>query len=294
MSHIHIGLSGRYTIEKRNAAGDVVQTLEFDNLITDAGLERWGTDGVGNVCYLGSGSTTPSVTETVMPPATLLGSTTNTATAPANTYHVPTLSQTRHNTWRFGPGVGTGNVREVGVGWGTGLWSRALVLDGNGNPTTLEKLADETLDVTYALKLAYPAEVTGTTVVDGVPRSWRARPVLSSGPSYFSSLMNSSRRGLQGYNYAYSGALPDGYVTLPSGSGPYTTDYTISSYVPGSKAFTVTIRYGVDKPGTYRTLYHSFGPYMGAIDVLFEYTPAIQVLATQALTFVLTQSWGRA
>ena len=36
MSHIHIGLSGRYTLERRNAAGEVVQTLEFDNLFTQA------------------------------------------------------------------------------------------------------------------------------------------------------------------------------------------------------------------------------------------------------------------
>ena len=293
MSHIHIGLSGRYTIEKRNAAGEVVQTLEFDNLITDAGLERWGTDGVIDRCYLGSGTTPPAVTDTAM--AASLGVATSTTTAPGNTYSAAAATQTINLAWRAGPGVCTGDIREVGVGWSTGLWSRALIRDTQGNPTTISKAADETLDVSYAVTLQYPTTpIVGSITIQGVSYDWRAYPYLPTSGSTLSSIFSTRRTGAgSSSGFAYDGGNnPNGN---PSGSAVgYTTSITSSPYVPGSKRVENTYQFGLDRPGTYRTFWVKFGNSYYTTEAQVEFTPGIPKDAAQTLKVVFSHSWGRA
>ena len=299
MSHIHIGLSGRYTIEKRNAAGDVVQALEFDNLITDAGLERWGTAGVIDRCYLGSGSTTPAVTDTAM--ATPLANTTTNDTAPAATYDAAVRSQTLYKKWRFAPGVGTGDVREVGVGWVSGLWSRALVLDGNGNPMTISKAADETLDVTYAITLQFPpSDVVGVVNIKGADHTWTARPFQFSNPISLSAFgYGWGQYQYQGYATAYSGdlgAFPSGSVSGSSlGSSSSSADAALA-YVAASRYRDLKLLFPLNSGnGSLKTVVYNHQtshPYGLALQVGFS--PAIPKLATEELTLVVRISWGRA
>lgn len=296
MSHMHIGLSGRYTIEKRNAAGEVVQTLEFDNLITDAGLERWGTAGVIDRCYLGSGSAAPLVTDTTL--AAPLGSTTTTTTPPTDVSNNTTRTRTVYKTWRFGPGVCTGSVREVGVGWVGGLWSRALVVDGNGNSQTIEKLADETLDVTYAVQVQHPAtDATGVVDIGGVAYSWTARPQqLSESFSLFSEGWGQWQ--YKGYANSYSGGLTavgSGAPSVSLGSSSYTRDAALP-YAPGSKQRGLKLVFELNSGnGLIRTIayaHQTSHPYGVWIQV--EFTPPIPKLATQELTISTVLSWGRA
>lgn len=298
MSHIHIGLSGRYTIEKRNAAGEIVQTLEFDNLITDAGLERWGTAGVIDRCYLGSGTATPAVTDTVM--AAQLASTTSETTPPSATYDVALRSQTQYKTWRFAAGVGTGYVREVGVGWATGLWSRALVLDGNGNQQTIEKLADETLDVTYALTYKHPAsDVSGTVELPSGTHTWTARPyLLSSVPSMSLFAYGWGQSQYAGYASSYSdglASLPSGVLYGSRGESSNAKDAALP-YTPASRRRDLRIVFPLDSGnGSLRTVtykHQTSHPYGVYIQV--EFTPPILKSATQELTLVFGISWGRA
>jgi hypothetical protein len=54
-------------------------------------------------------------------------------------------------------GVATGNLSEIGMGpTATTLFSRALILDGVGNPTTITILSNEQLNVTYQLGTVVP------------------------------------------------------------------------------------------------------------------------------------------
>jgi hypothetical protein len=75
----------------------------------------------------------------------------------------------RRITFRFPTGAAAGNLAEVGVGWATGLFSRALFIDITGEQTTITVLSDETLDVTYQVELhspiddiVFPATILGT------------------------------------------------------------------------------------------------------------------------------------
>lgn len=59
-------------------------------------------------------------------------------------------------TIRFPAGAAAGNIAEVAIGWGAGvndIFSRALVRDSNGDPSTVPVGADEFLDVTYTLSI---------------------------------------------------------------------------------------------------------------------------------------------
>lgn len=296
MSHMHIGLSGRYTIEKRNAAGEVVQTLEFDNLITDAGLERWGTAGVIGRCYLGSGSAVPLVTDTTL--AAPLGSTTTTTTPPTDVSNNTTRTRTVHNKWRFGPGICTGSVREVGVGWDGGLWSRALVVGGDGNPQTIEKLADETLDVTYAVQIQHPAtDATGVVDIGGTSYSWTARPQqLAESISLFSAGWGQSQ--YNGYAGAYSGGLTAVGSGSPSGPLVNSSDARVAAlpYAPGSKQRGLKIVFELNSGnGLIRTItYAHQTTHPQGVRIQVEFTPPIPKLDTQELTISTVISWGRA
>jgi len=145
------------------------RVLEFDNLITDAGLDMIGqaVEGVGRA-VVGTGTNTPSTLDTTLQTqlavtATVFSS--STGDQPSSPYFGHATS-----TFRFSQGAAAGNLTEVGVGRTTGspvpVFSRALILDGFGSPTTLTILSDEFLDVTYTYRI-YPNEsdVTGGTVV---------------------------------------------------------------------------------------------------------------------------------
>src|SRR5690606_8917143 len=94
-------------------------------------------------------------------------------TVPSNT--AGTTSAAPYYTWmrktfRFAAGVATGNLSEVGISWLTtgALFSRALILDSGGLPTTITVLADEVVDVTYEFRImAKTDDETGSVTFTG-------------------------------------------------------------------------------------------------------------------------------
>ena len=147
-------IGGLYKIEAVNAKTGKKRLLAdwFPNLITNIGLDRIATNAdFMSYCHVGTNSTTPTINDTAL--RTFVGST-NTITT--STYTVNSTSPYYASfirVYRFNAGIAIGNLSEVGIGWsatGTGsvLFSRALILDSYGNPTTITFLSDEYLDVT--------------------------------------------------------------------------------------------------------------------------------------------------
>ena len=171
-------LSGHFVMEKLKVDANGtpieasrVKVAEFDNLITNQGQNRIGTASDWlNAVQVGSGTTAPAVTDTGLA-FFVAGTTTQQATS-AVSQSSPPYYTTRSVTRRFAAGAATGNLSEVGIGWaatGSTLFSRALILDGSGNPTTITVLSDEVLDVTYQLRLYPPAaDVSSNITVTGV------------------------------------------------------------------------------------------------------------------------------
>ena len=182
--HINEQIAGYYRFEavRLNDCGEELSRRVaadwFPNLITDGGLDRYGTtnDWLG-WCQVGSGSATPAFLDTAL--ASRIAGTSNVAGAQTTGAQASSPYYTwRRKTFRFAAGLAAGNISEVGVGWSEvgNLFSRALVLDAQGNPTTITVLADEVLDVTYEFRCYAPAsDTSGTITLDGANYDWLAR-----------------------------------------------------------------------------------------------------------------------
>lgn len=171
-------IEGRYSFKKYKAdTNTLVQELEsIPNLITNAGLVMLGTAWSARI-FIGTGTSRPANGDTVLQnyinntSATQTSWNRRSAVSPTGEWVEGSL------TMRFAAGEATGNITEVGIGRvissGTPpvyeLFSRALVVDGAGNPTAITVLADEYLDVTYTLRVySSPANNSATLVISGV------------------------------------------------------------------------------------------------------------------------------
>lgn len=231
MNLLKFGFMGRYTMEAVNVETGVKRLLaEFDNLVTDIGLNQLGFGGVNPYCRVGSGSTAPANTDTTL--VSQIGATgSTTANAAGYSSTAPWYSWNR-DTYRFAAGVAAGNVSEVGIGWNTTgptLFSRALVKDAEGNPTTITVLSDEYLDVTYECRLYSPTEDTSfPIVVSGVTYNVTGR-VAAANSGW--SAQNAVRYGFV-YPYAPSnlGLYTGSIGSITSGPGGSNTGSVQGNY----------------------------------------------------------------
>lgn len=190
--HAHAGFAGRYKIEafRVDEMGDEIPGSRrvaadwFPNLITNSGLDYLGTDSAGDFlgfCRVGSGNNAPAVSDTALGSQIAVSNTAQSETRGVD--RTGTYYAWRRKTFRFSTGTAAGNIAELGVSpaAANALFSRALILDSGGSPTTVTVLSDEVLDVTYEIRL-YPSipDATGSVVIAGVTYSWTARALLAS------------------------------------------------------------------------------------------------------------------
>jgi hypothetical protein len=180
----NIGMSGRMKLEVQNAkTGEITKKTDwFNNLILDSGLNMKGDTGPASACHVGSGTTPPTESDTAL--ENFIASTNNTigpGVTPRAIDAGVQIEEFPYYGWAtqgytFSAGAAEGNISEVGItnndflSSSGPLFSRALVLDENGNPTTIEILSDEILRVFYELRLympmadnIYDIELDGTT-----------------------------------------------------------------------------------------------------------------------------------
>ena len=167
---MNLELAGYYRITATNKDTLAERVLAdwFPNLITNNGLNliNFGKGNMTRYCYVGSGSTAPTVNDSGLQNkiATATGSTTfdnYSAKATPPYYGYTTRS------WTFAPGEVLGNLSEVGCGKdaaGINIFSRSLITDALGNPITITVLADDYLTITYELRCYPPLEDSVSTV----------------------------------------------------------------------------------------------------------------------------------
>ena len=195
MKPIQIELAGRFKFTAVNVNDGTERELTpwFDNLILDAGLNKIAEQGIGTHCSVGTGSTAPANGQTAL--VGLVYQTDNQTGTTTGYDSSGNLYAWVRRKFRFTPGQATGNLSEVGIGWNSGLFSRALIKDGAGDPTTITVLSDEYLDVTYELRTYRPAaDSTYNVTISGVTysvtsraammSSWDASTFLNFGASY--------------------------------------------------------------------------------------------------------------
>jgi hypothetical protein len=178
---LRAGLSGhfRLTVHKGDPARPR-RVLDFDNLITTAGLDFiGGSTTYIERCAVGTGTNTPAITDTqlqtqIAATSTVMSTSTADEPSPGPYFGHATIN------FRFGQGVAAGNLTEIGVGKLSGtpvpLFSRARIVDDDGDPTTLTILSDEFLDVSYTLRIHPPtSDLVSTVVIGGLTYDFTLR-----------------------------------------------------------------------------------------------------------------------
>lgn len=215
---IEYSCSGEYEFRVVGGPRDGLLLSRSKNLITDYGLDCLTGNNMGGAinlvdgpmysCHIGNGTTTPSVSDVALAGSTTYWTTTVQSQVPAseNVSPVTDGSGTYYEvqrTFRFSNAGLAGNFTEVGVGRSSGgLFSRALIVDAGGNPTSITILSGEQLDVTYKLRIYAPAAVnslvgSGSFVINTVTYNYGI--YLSGFPGY--SGITPAFPGLAGLGY---------------------------------------------------------------------------------------------
>lgn len=292
-------LAGRFKLQRIKAdTGEVVQTLEFKNLITDIGLNRLGTTAVADYAYVSSNSTPPSVLDTSL--AGFIASTATQQSSVSNPNNSNPYWTETTVVRRFAAGVAAGNLTKVGIGWTPnsvgGLWSSALIVDGLGNPTTLTVLSDEFLDVSYTLRYYPPTtDSTFSATISGVSYTFTAR---AANITYRTINLNERMR-LTPSVQVYSGPTALGAVTASitgSTADTYLGALTGVAYVNNSLQAkgTVTAELNAGNlPGGITALYVGASSGFMACGTQMLVSPAIPKDGTKTLSLTFAVSWSR-
>lgn len=295
-----IGLSGRYRVKVGSKARGERVVAEFDNLITDTGLDWFGAGGYMTTCHVGTGSTAPLFTDVRMTTFKAQTSSVLSSTGVAPTAPDYILAITR--TWRFAEGVAAGNLSEIGIGkaWHATnpyLFSHALIVDGGGAPTTLVILADEYLDVEYTLNWGLPRDSTGTVTLAGVDYTWTARAANALTWTYSAAALTGGFNGIFGMS---SWVGPIGPITgNPTGVNGSGTNGTKQTYVNGTFYNDFIMTFGLTTAnlagGIGSLLFrHCSDAGFGTYPVQIGFVPNIPKTASKVLTLTHRISWGRA
>lgn len=171
-----VGMIGRFRMDATNIHTGKKRELVpwFKNKMLDSGRNNLVTQNnwaySGSKCHVGAGTNAALATDTAL--QTFVASTSTVQAQSFGAQSSPPYYGWSLITYRFAVGVATGNLSEVGVGWGTSgatLITRARIVDGMGDPTTITVLGDEVLDVTYELRYYPPlTPVNGTVTLNGI------------------------------------------------------------------------------------------------------------------------------
>lgn len=298
MIDIRVKLRGRYKLEAVKADGSRRLLADwFDNLITDTGLDKLAqTSNWGISCFVGSGNTAPANANTSL--VSLVASATNiTTSSNTNSGSSPYIG-TASKTFRFAIGTATGNLSEVGVGdTATSLFSRALILDGLGAPTTITVLSTEALDVTYQLLTYVPlTDVTGSVTINAVAYAYVLRAANAASASVWSISAFGEVAGVQSFQVS-NGAIA-AITSQPSGALLSAGTTVPNSYTSGTHFLDTVCSFGLTdgnvSGGLITAAFFTCGrarSTFGQFQVSF--TPGLPKDASHTMTLTFRHSWAR-
>lgn len=270
----------------------------FPNLITDQGLNIIGTSSYMNWCQVGTGSATPTNTDTSL--QTPIASTGTVRAESEGANNTTPYYGWRRKTWRFGAGTAVGNLTEVAIAWSNAFntaFSRTLIKDGFGVPTSIPVLAGEVLDVFYELRL-YPPLVDGSYSISISSVSYtfttRAAQVTNGGawgPKNAAANIYAPGGSIQGFATSLGlGTITD---TGPGGTYGFATGGGAEAYSNNSlqrdlQWFWDLDQGNVDVTGIKGFLFHTT---LGRFQA--EVTPRIPKDATKTLLMRTRLTWAR-
>lgn len=306
--NITYGMRGEYKFLVKHEDGTQTETDWQKNLILDAGLDYIATNNFWfslfcAYCAVGTSSTAPTVSQTDVI-AKLATSTSATGVTQVN-LGSPTYGDESTRSFTFNVGAVVGNVAEVSVGWGNGAgskFSRALVVDGAGSPTTIPVTITDQLVVFYRLTVYPPVtDATGTVTLAAVTYNWTAR--LSRGAVFIDSNVNAIGLPVSANSWYFygTGSTLGAVTSSPSGTQLLSTaSVSLSTYTNGSftRTFTYTWSPAAGNPtgGIVCAQYIQFANGSNSNQykaVQYSFSPAIPKDSTKTLQLAITVSWIR-
>lgn len=280
------------------------------NLVLDTGLDRMGDNSnyAADGCQVGSGNATPLNTDTAL--QVLVASTTSRVGNPVRSSNASPPYSLHRVVFQFGTGAAAGVLAELGftMSGSSDLFSRSLIKDGGGSPTTITVLSDEVLQVTYELRWYAPTvDATGTIQVSGNDHDYivRACTVTSQVGS----------GGTGGYQTGWGSGTSLGYTRFGMdtvrGVGAFSGDIgtitgnpanSITSKAGGASAFAYdTMSFQRDYRISFalgeanhvsgvRSLRYAVGPTCWQLQL----DPPVMKTADDTFTFDVRILWGRA
>lgn len=269
----------------------------FPNIITNQGKNLIGSSSTYlTCCQVGSGNNTPSVSDTGL--QSYVGGTSNITNASSASFSgaTPPYNQATF-VYTFGMGDATGNLQEIGIGTattGSTLFSRALILDGGGSPTTVTVLSTEILRVTYATRIYPPTtDVTGSVTIAGVSYAYVLRASLINLATSQGWILN----GLSAALNSIPGAIYDGTIgaktSSPSGNTIGTTSATDASYSAGTYYRDGTIYFAISASLPSDALVTAATVTFNQVTYQISFTPGIPKDGTNQLSLTFRHAWDR-
>jgi hypothetical protein len=323
-----LGLEGRYQLiaHKVDENGEIISSRIaadwFDNNITDYGLNLIGnpkrTSGNGYIisgCAVGTGNSAESNGDTQLAAGLAATGTVQVSWATVAQTTTAPYYLTSSITFRFGTGSAAGNLSEVGmlggnttnVATGT-VFSRALIKDGGGSPTTITILSDEILDVTYQLR-TYPTSSTGSfnQTINGTTTAFtysvtpcgmtRTGGTLGSNNWGMGLYQNSTGMAANFYNANFNiegggtTAVASAVTTVPAGTNDAWQSVSSATYTDGNFYRDCTFNMPLNNGNfTWQTWVISFDP-LGMFQI--QMSPTMVKTASMTYSFVCRVSWGR-
>lgn len=311
-----VRLGGRFraVVSKDAECKQVVEdTGFFDNLITNTGMNRVGevttnaqasAQSFSALCgrfVVGSGSAEPQFTDTALQNPVAFASANPVIESESSNYDRGWYEITvRH---QFGQGQAAGNLSEIGIqhtSTSGPLWSRALILDGQGDPTTITVLPDDFLTCYYTLRIMIPKEdfifnIDADYGEDGiVPIVVTGRPLGADGASPTLGWGLQTAAPIWGYFQFYTGGLAAPTANNPLGSaiGSQTADFSVVPYVTDSFERYVTRTNGLNEHNSQELRTARLAALMGYWQI--EFDPPLQKDNTQTMQVTFGYSWARA
>lgn len=276
------------------ADGVIRETPWFSNLILDAGLNRRGTGGIITGMAIGTGSSAPAVGQTQLD--TLAHWTTASGTG-HNTFSVAGASpynNQRLHVYRTTLGALNGNYTEVGAGWGsTTLFSRELIRDALGAPTTFPVTSDQQVDIEYALQVYPPlTDFTDTITITGSgSHDVTGRAALVNSVSYWG-VSNGYIYLVPSNSFCTDGAI--GAITgSPSGSSSSVSSAPSDTYINNSLTRTGYCSFGLTAGNLSGGIRSMVASWTGTATFQYEYNPVIAKDGTKTLVLNFSTSWAR-
>lgn len=298
---INTKLSGEYRLVVTSANGVVNDAGWFPNLIVNRGLDMMG-NSTNPIAYasVGTGVSVPSPSHTSLDAPIAYSSPFNYVSGLNS--GSPSYETRITYAYTFAPGATMGDITEVGVGATTtagNLFSRALILDHTGHPTSITLTSADQLTVYYRITVAPPlTDVSGSIILNSVSYNYTVR-ILAAGTfannqntmtSYFSTIYSATTFAAGAVVAPITSAYPTG---VSSGAPALVKT---NSYIPASyqQVWTATWSPSAgNAPGGIQALkIVAGGPAQSMIwQVVFDIPIPKTDIRTLFLTFRF--SWGR-